>query len=258
MSDDDLNDDKMPLIEHLAELRKRLIYCFLGIIIAFFIFYLFAGEIYNFLVQPLADVTKGQIGRRMIFTGLHEAFFTQIKVAFFAAICVAFPIITIQVWRFVAPGLYKNEKTAFLPFVLATPVLFIAGASVVYYLVMPLAWEFFLSFEQLGGKGVLPMQLEPKVDEYLSLVMRLILAFGICFELPVFIILLTKVGLTNSASLKAKRKYAILIAFIVAAVVTPPDVISQVLLAVPVILLYEISIYCSQLIEKRTIARNVD
>ena len=258
MSDDGLNEDKMPLIEHLAELRRRLIYCFLGIIIAFFIFYWFSGDIYDFLVRPLADVTKGQVGRRMIFTGLHEAFFTQIKIAFFSAICFAFPVITVQIWRFVAPGLYKNEKTAFLPFILATPVLFVAGASVVYYLVMPLAWEFFLSFEQVGGEGVLPMQLEPKVDEYLSLVMRLILAFGICFELPVFIILLTKVGLTNSASLKAKRKYAILVAFIVAAIVTPPDVISQVLLAVPVILLYEVSIYCSQLIEKRAANINND
>ena len=187
----------------------------------------------------------------MIFTALHEAFFTQIKVAFFAAMCVSFPVLATQLWGFIAPGLYKDEKKAFLPFLIATPFLFALGASVVYYLVIPLAWRFFLSFEQPGGDGLLPMQLEPKVDQYLSLVMRLIFAFGVCFELPVLIVLLTKMGMATSKGLKAKRKYAVLIAFVVAAILTPPDVISQVLLAVPVILLYEISILCSQLIEKR-------
>jgi len=250
MSDNELDNNKAPLLEHLAELRKRLLVCCVGIIIAFFGFYFVSADIYNFLVHPLALATEGQVGRRMIFTGLHEAFLTQVKVAFFASICFSFPVLSVQIWRFIAPGLYSKEKRAFLPFILATPLFFILGASFVYYMVIPLAWDFFLSFEQSAGNGILPMQLEPKVDEYLSLIMRLIIAFGICFELPVLIVLLTKVGLTNSKGLKNKRKYAVLIAFVVAAVITPPDVISQILLAVPIIVLYEISIWCSKIIEE--------
>jgi|TARA_B110000438_G_scaffold61814_1_gene62133 sec-independent protein translocase protein TatC len=250
MSDNEIDNNKTPLIGHLAELRKRLLICCVGIILAFFGFYFVSADIYNFLVRPLALATEGQAGRRMIFTGLHEAFLTQVKVAFFAAIFFSFPVLSMQIWRFIAPGLYLKEKRAFLPFILATPLFFILGASFVYYMVIPLAWDFFLSFEQPSGYGVLPMQLEPKVDEYLSLIMRLIMAFGICFELPVLIVLLTKVGLTNSKSLKNKRKYAILIAFVVAAVITPPDVISQILLAVPIIVLYEVSIWCSKIIEE--------
>ena len=251
MTSDGLDESKMPLLDHLIELRQRLIWSFVGLIVAFFLCYAVAGHIYNFLVQPLADITEGQEGRRMIFTALHEAFFTQIKVAFFAALCIAFPIVAIQMWGFVAPGLYRKERRAFLPFLVATPMLFALGAAVVYYLVIPLAWRFFISFEQPGGDGVLPMQLEPKVDQYLSLVMRLIFAFGVCFELPVLIILLTRVGIVSSDGLRAKRKYAILIAFVVAAIITPPDVISQILLAVPVIMLYEVSILCSRVIERR-------
>ncbi|MDE0812034.1 MAG: twin-arginine translocase subunit TatC [Alphaproteobacteria bacterium] len=247
----DLENDKMPLLEHLVELRQRLLYSFFGMIVAFFLCYSVAGHIYNFLVQPLADATEGQAGRRMIFTALHEAFFTQIKVAFFAAMCVSFPIMAAQAWGFISPGLYKNEKSVFLPFLIATPVLFTVGAAMVYYLVIPLAWRFFLSFETVGGDGNLPMELEPKVDQYLALVMRLIFAFGVCFELPVLIVLLAKIGIVSAAGLRAKRKYAVLIAFVGAAVLTPPDVISQILLAVPVILLYEISILCAVFIEKR-------
>tara|TARA_B100000475_G_scaffold43444_1_gene28578 strand:- start:444 stop:1214 length:771 start_codon:yes stop_codon:yes gene_type:complete len=251
MLDDDPNNSRVPLIDHLAELRRRLIFCFAGLIIAFFAFYFIADDIYNFLVRPLVQATEGQLDRRMIFTGLHEAFLTQVRVAFFSAFSVAFPIIAIQGWRFIAPGLYKNEKKIFIFFVTATPVLFILGASFVYYIVVPIAWEFFLGFEQSAGKGVLPVQLEPKVDEYLSLIMRLILAFGICFELPILLILLTKIGITNSRGLKQKRKYAILVAFVIAAIVTPPDVISQVLLAIPIILLYEVSIICAGIMEKK-------
>jgi sec-independent protein translocase protein TatC len=251
MPADDLDDGKMPLLEHLVELRQRLLYSFIGMIVAFLLCYSVAGPIYNFLVQPLADATAGQAGRRMIFTALHEAFFTQIKVAFFAAMCISFPIMAVQVWGFVSPGLYKNEKSVFLPFLLATPVLFAVGAAMVYYLVIPLAWRFFLSFETPGGDGNLPMELEPKVDQYLSLVMRLIFAFGVCFELPVLIVLLAKMGIVSAAGLRSKRKYAVLIAFVVAAILTPPDVISQILLAVPVIGLYEISILCAVYIEKR-------
>ena len=182
----------------------------------------------------------------MIFTGLHEAFFTQVKVAFFGAVFLMFPLIAIQLWRFVAPGLYQTEKRAFLPFLLATPILFLLGAITVYYVVIPIAWDFFVSFEQTGGQGILPVELEPKVNEYLSLVMGLILAFGICFELPIFLLLATKIGLTTSQGLREKRKYAILFAFIIAAIVTPPDVISQILLAVPIIILYELSIFFSK------------
>ena len=250
-ADEEIGDSKMPLLEHLVELRQRLLYSFIGMIVAFFLCYSVAGHIYNFLVQPLADATEGQAGRRMIFTALHEAFFTQIKVAFFAAMCISFPIMAAQVWGFVSPGLYKNEKNVFLPFLFATPVLFTVGAAMVYYLVIPLAWRFFLSFETPGGDGNLPMELEPKVDQYLSLVMRLIFAFGVCFELPVLIVLLAKMGIVSAAGLRNKRKYAVLIAFVVAAILTPPDVISQILLAVPVILLYEISILCAVFIEKR-------
>ena len=250
MLDDDPNNSRVPLIDHLAELRRRLIFCFAGLIIAFFAFYFIADDIYNFLVRPLVQATEGQLDRRMIFTGLHEAFLTQVRVAFFSAFSVVFPIIAIQGWRFIAPGLYKNEKKIFIFFVTATPVLFILGASFVYYIVVPIAWEFFLGFEQSAGKGILPVQLEPKVDEYLSLIMRLILAFGICFELPIFLVLLTKIGFTNSRGLKQKRKYAILVAFVIAAIITPPDVISQVLLAIPIIFLYEVSIICAKIIEK--------
>ena len=227
MCSDSINDEKMPLLDHLVELRRRLIFCFVGVILAFILCYAISEELYNFLVRPLADITANDPGRRMIFTGLHEAFITQIKVGFFGAVFITFPIIAVQVWRFVGPGLYKTEKRALLPFLIGTPVLFLLGAAVAYYVVIPLAWRFFIGFEQPAGDGVLAMQLEPKVDEYLSLVMRLILAFGICFELPVFILLATQIGLTNSQLLKKKRKYAILISFVVAAVITPPDVISQ-------------------------------
>ena len=239
-------DTAMPLLDHLNELRRRLIFCFIGIILAFFVCYAFSQDIYNFLVEPLANIGSDARQRRMIFTGLHEAFFTQVKVAFFGAVFLMFPLIAIQLWRFVAPGLYQTEKRAFLPFLLATPILFLLGAITVYYVVIPIAWDFFVSFEQTGGQGILPMELEPKVNEYLSLVMGLILAFGICFELPIFLLLATKIGLTTSQGLREKRKYAILFAFIIAAIVTPPDVISQILLAVPIIILYELSIFFSK------------
>jgi sec-independent protein translocase protein TatC len=248
---DGSEDAKMPLLDHLVELRQRLLYSFVGFIIAFFASYAVAEYIFDFLVQPLADLTVGQENRRLIYTALHEAFFTYIKVAFFTAACIAFPIVAIQIWGFVAPGLYKNERRAFLPFLIATPVLFTAGAAMVYYVVIPLAWKFFLSFETPGGDGSLALELEPKVDQYLSLVMRLIFAFGVSFELPVLIVLLAKAGLATADGLRAKRKYAIVFAFVAAAILTPPDVISQVLLAVPIIFLYEVSILCAGMIERK-------
>ena len=221
------------------------------VIVLFFICYYFAPTIYDFLVQPLAD-SYSDVGRdgRLIFTALHEAFFTYIKVACFAAIFLAFPFISIQLWMFVAPGLYKHEKKALAPFLVATPILFFMGGALVYYFIFPMAWNFFLSFESAGGAGALPIQLEAKVDQYLSLVMRLIFAFGLCFELPVIMTLLARVGMVSAKGMREKRKYAIVMAFVAAAILTPPDVISQIGLAVPTILLYEISIIAVGMIEK--------
>ncbi|MGE0723623.1 MAG: twin-arginine translocase subunit TatC [Alphaproteobacteria bacterium] len=250
-SEEDIDDKKMPLLDHLIELRNRLMWSVGAILIAFMVCYYFSADIYNFLTKPLAAALEGKEGRRMIFTDLTEAFFTYIKVAFWAAACLAFPIIASQIWMFVAPGLYRNERRAFLPFLFATPVLFVVGGALVYYLIFPLAWRFFLSFEQPGGPGDLPIQLEAKVNEYLSLVMALIFAFGLAFQLPVLLTLLARVGILSAAQLARGRRYAIVGIFVFAAVVTPPDVISQVGLAIPMILLYEISIIAAKLAERQ-------
>lgn len=257
MADDE--DAKMPLLDHLVELRSRLMRSVLAVLALFFVCYYFAPYIYDFLVQPLADSYR-QAGRdgRLIFTALHEAFFTYVKVAFFAAIFLAFPFISMQFWMFVAPGLYKHEKKALMPFLVATPILFFIGGALVYYFIFPMAWKFFLSFEQAGGSGHLPIQLEAKVDQYLSLVMRLIFAFGLCFELPVVMTLLARVGIVTSKGMREKRRYAVVLAFVAAAVLTPPDVISQIGLAVPTILLYEISIVAVRMIEKGRAAAAAD
>ena len=253
----DQNEGSMSLMEHLTELRNRIGIVFIIFIVIFLACFIrpfgsgtpnFADLTYFWLQAPLA--AREEVSR-MIFTGLHEGFFTQVKVAFFVSICVSFPIILLQIWRFVAPGLYKNEQRAIFPFLLATPVLFAMGALMVYYLVIPLAWDFFLSFEMQGGQGALAIEVEPRISEYLSLVMRLMFAFGVSFELPVLLLLLVKAGLMTADGLASKRKYAILLAFIAAAILTPPDVISQVLLAVPVILLYELSILGARLIQKK-------
>jgi sec-independent protein translocase protein TatC len=242
--DDPINDKPMPLIEHLMELRQRLLWSVGAFFIAFALCYYFSTNIYGFLAQPLANVLFEQGGgdRRMIFTALYEAFFTYLKVAFFGAIFFSFPIWATQLWLFIAPGLYRSEKRTIMPFLIASPILFLLGAALAYYFIFPLAWHFFISFETPAGAGTVPIQLEAKVSEYLSLVMHMILAFGLAFQMPVGLVLLCKVGILNVAALRKGRRYAIVGMFVVAAIITPPDVISQVGLAVPLILLYEISI----------------
>ena len=249
-------ETRAPLIEHLIELRQRLLYSLVGLILTFFVTYYFAEEIFGFLVAPLADQLG--TGRRMIYTSLTETFFTYIKVAFFAAMFLSFPIIANQFYKFVAPGLYSNERGAFLPYLIASPVLFFLGGAMLYYFIMPLAWSFLLSFESAGVAGGLPIELEAKVGEYLSLVMKLIFAFGIFFQMPVAITLCARAGLVTAATLTKRRKYAVVILFVLAAVLTPPDVISQLGLGLPGLVLYEISIMMARVIERKRAERDRD
>ena len=239
-------------ISHLIELRKRLIHSFIFLIIFFIGCYFFAEYIYGFLVEPYAKAVKNDgLERRLIFTALQETFLTYLKVSFFAAFFVTCPFILMQIWKFIAPGLYKHEKIAILPYLVLTPILFFLGGILVYYLIMPLAIKFFLSFESSGISTNLPIQLEAKVNEYLSLIMKLIFAFGISFQLPVVLSLLARIGIVDSQFLKERRKYVVVIIFATAALLTPPDPITQVGLAIPLLILYELSIFSVKFIENK-------
>jgi sec-independent protein translocase protein TatC len=246
----ELESSKAPLLEHLVELRNRIMWSMVAFLICFLFCFAFAKPIYAFLQEPLANALAGQPGRKMIFTAVYETFFTYVKVGMFGALCLAFPFMAAQIWLFIAPGLYRHERKAFWPFLVATPFMFVIGAAFVYYLMLPTALRFFLGYETQGGEGELPIELQARVGEYLSFVMTLIFAFGFCFELPVLLTLLGRVGIVSSKGLASARRYAIVGVFAVAAVVTPPDVFSQLSLAVPMVGLYEVSIWSVWLIER--------
>jgi sec-independent protein translocase protein TatC len=239
-------------ISHLTELRQRLINSFIFLFIIFVGCYFFSDYIYGFLVDPFAIAVRDDgSDRRLIFTALQETFLTYLKVSFFAAFFITSPFVLIQIWKFIAPGLYENEKSAIMPYLIVTPILFLLGGMLVYYLIMPLAIKFFLSFESTGITTNLPIQLEAKVNEYLSLIMKLIFAFGLSFQLPVILSLLARVGIVDSNFLKKRRKYVVVIIFTAAAILTPPDPITQIGLAIPLLILYELSIFSVSIIEKK-------
>ena len=230
------------LSQHLQELKNRLIYCLLALLITFGLSYYFSHEIYDFLAKPLVSALAGQQDQKIIYTSLAEAFLTYFKLSFIAAFFFAFPFIALQFYLFLAPALYKNEKKFILKLMFFCPLLFILGAIMLYELVMPLAFKFFISFQNLNPDQSLPIELQTKISEYLGLIIKMIFAFGIAFQLPIFLICLVKFGIVTKDSLKKKRKYWIVIIFTIAAIITPPDIISQVTLALPMILLYEIAI----------------
>ncbi len=252
--DDEIEKSSAPLIEHLIELRTRLMWSIGGFFVAFLACFFFAKQLFNLLVVPYQTATAwaGLDPEKvaLIYTAPQEFFFTQIKLGMFGGLVIAFPLIAAQIYKFVAPGLYKNERQAFLPFLVASFVLFLVGAALVYFFFTPMVMWFFLAMQQTGGNGEVEISLLPKVSEYLGLIMTLIFSFGLVFQLPVVTTLMARVGLLSAAGLADKRKWAIVIAFVVAAVLTPPDPVSQIGLAVPTILLYELSIILARWVER--------
>lgn len=246
-----LRDTEMSLVEHLLELRGRLLWSLGLFAVAFIAIYPNANHVFSWLVTPLADLLADEAGRRLIYTGLPEAFLTYIKITLFSAFVLSFPIFAYHLWRFIAPGFYKEERKAFLLFLLATPMLFLLGAGFAFYGVIPAAWKFFLSYESTAVTTGLPIQLEARVSEYLSMTLQMIIAFGLCFQLPLVLLLLSKLGVIKVSSLREKRRYAIVGILIAAAVLTPPDVVSMMGLAVPLYVLYEISIFLVKLRETK-------
>jgi sec-independent protein translocase protein TatC len=252
--DDDLESSSAPLLDHLIELRSRLIRALIGFFVAFLICFFFARELFNLLVIPFQWATEwaglDPKSVDLIYTAPQEFFFTQIKLGMFGGMVLAFPLIANQVYKFVAPGLYKNERAAFLPFLIASPILFLMGAALVYFFFTPMVMWFFLSMQQVGPDQEIQISLLPRVSEYLSLIMTLIFAFGLVFQLPVVTTLMARVGMVTAEGLADKRKYMIVAAFVVAAVITPPDPVSQIGLALPTILLYEVSIWIARRLER--------
>ncbi len=258
----DKTDDKMAgseasLMDHLTELRTRLIYSMVAISILFVVCFFFADWIFDFLLEPFKTATGGNEDIRLIYTAPQEFFFTKLTLSLFGAAFLAFPVIASQIYAFVAPGLYKNERGAFLPYLFATPIFFIIGAGVMFYGVMPLALKFFLSMEGSAQGGV-TIEMLPRVSEYLSLIMTLVLAFGVCFQLPVILTLLARIGVVDSEKLKSWRKYAFVGVLVIAAFLTPPDPISQLGLALPMLLLYELSIWSVKFVEKSRAKREAE
>jgi sec-independent protein translocase protein TatC len=245
-----LDATKAPLMEHLIELRKRLVWGLSAFAVAFLVCFYFARPIFNFLVQPLHHALAGRTNDHLIYTALTEVFFTDVKIGMFGGLCLGFPFIAAQLWLFIAPGLYRHEKNAFLPFLVAAPVMFALGAAFVYYVMLPFSITFFAGYQVPATNGAMGIELQAKVGDYLDFVMRLMAAFGITFQLPVVLSILAKVGIVNTRQLRDLRRYAIVALVALAAVITPPDAISMVSLAVPLVGLYEISIVCVWLIQR--------